>query len=215
MAKRSPLTRADAMRMAQMADDGMRIKEIAEHFGVSTETVYQHLDTIRPESVKSRRLEMKAKKATLNRPREMAVEEAAKILASGAWTQQCLGELASRWQCSRMAVRDIVVEASVKIHNPINPYYLSAIFVDSIESLRRIGCKAERMGDFPSAINAYKSAGALIAVVTKAADRPLELGEARRDMTSTELIAQGWTPPVPKGLPKPFLQDPDDDPEAK
>lgn len=215
MAKRSPITRADAMRMAQMADDGARMQDIAERFGVSVETVYQHLDTIRPESFNARKEHAKTHKESLAVPHDMAVDEVAKLLSSGVWTARHIGALASKWQCSRLTVRNIVIEASVKIHNPINPYYLSAIFVDSIESLRRIGCKAERMGDFPSAINAYKSAGALIAVVTKAADRPLELGEAKRDMTSTELIAQGWTPPVPKGLPKPFLQDPDDDPEAK
>lgn len=204
MSRLSKLTRADAMRMAQMADDGVRIADIAEKYGVSDETVYKQIDSVRPETFKSRIENIKKRPV----PREM-VEEVAQMLASGTWTPQCLGVVAEKWKCSRITVRNVVVEASVKIHQPINPYYLSAIFIDCIDSLRRIGCKAERVGDLPSAISAYKSAGALIAVVTKAADRPLELGEAKRDMTAAELIAKGWTPPVPEGLPKPFLDDPE------
>lgn len=211
MPVRYKVSREMAMRMAQMADDGVPVPEIAKKFQLSTVCVYENIDTIRPESPASRRKHAEKHRELLSVPWDSAVEEMAQRLASGNWHRTQLREYTQKWQCSRKTVRDIVIEASVKIHRPINPYYLSAIFIDCVESLRNIGAKAERACEFEAATSAYKAAGTLIAVIAKSSEKPLQMGEPRKDMTYADLVSQGWTPPPPEGLPAPFLDDPEKD----
>lgn len=211
----SKISRKDAMRMVAMVDSGVSVPEVAKKFGISNQAAYAHIDTIRPESLDARNRQAKLRKRErlCGTRWDEAVEEMAKNLASNNWNPRRLHDFSVKWGCSRYTVREIVVEASVKIQSPINPYYLSAIFLDCIESLRRIGDRAERAKKWDSATFAYKAAGGLIATVTKQADKPLELSGQKREMTVADLIAQGWTPPPPEGLPMPLLDDPEKDPE--
>jgi len=143
------------------------------------------------------------------RTRSERVEYVAKLMATGEFRRgKTAKELAPIWSLSASNVHDICAEASRTVQGSVNVSEVLRTFGEAVDELLSLGHEC-RDNDRPrEAIVAFSKVAELCMQVTLKRD-VLPSGNDNRLDTVQKLIAAGWTPPPPEGLPMPYLDDPE------
>lgn len=143
------------------------------------------------------------------RTRSERVEYVASMMATGEFRRgKTARELAPIWNLSASNVHDICAEASRVVTCSVNVSEVLRTFNETLDELLALGHDC-RNNDRPrEAIVAFSKVAELCMQVTRQRDG-LPSGNDNRLDTTQKLIAAGWTPPPPEGLPAPTLDDPE------
>jgi hypothetical protein len=144
-----------------------------------------------------------------NGVRAERVEYVAGLMATGEFRRgKTAKELVKMWGLSLQSVHEICSEASRAVQCSVNVSDVLRTFSESLDELLSLGHECRATGKPREAIVAFAKVAELCMQVTRNRDG-LPSGDDSRLDTVQKLIAAGWTPPAPEGLPAPTLDDPE------
>lgn len=145
--------------------------------------------------------------------REKCVEFISQLMAKGTWDQTKVAQLVKGFKVTRFEIATYAIEAAEKVSRGINPAMLSAVLEEQIHELRRLAYQTAKERPEVS-VSARRAIGQIIVSLSKnnpdtakATRQIIHLHQAPSQqhvsakMGAEELIAKGWMPPLPLGLP--------------
>lgn len=144
------------------------------------------------------------------RTRSERVEYVASMMATGEFRRgKTARELAPIWNLSASNVHDICAEASRVVTCSVNVSEVLRTFNEALDELITLGHECRKNKQPREAIVAFSKVAELCMQVTRQKDGLPSSNDGERLNTTQKLIAAGWTPPPPEGLPAPTLDDPE------
>lgn len=204
----------------ELSAPGATAAAVAERHGISRRTLYRMLESLGKGEHPDIAIEDETDGSEPSAPpapaafenvtpvgsEQDAVAAIAQKIADGTWCDADFERYRKAWSVSRLQMRNWVIEASTRTRASIDPHYLSALFMDSVQHLRYLAEQAELNGDQKLAVEATSRAAMLIATISRNNRvRSVAAAEQRLD-TTHKLIAAGWLPPAPDGLPLPTIE---------
>jgi hypothetical protein len=146
--------------------------------------------------------------------RDACVELIARMMAAGEWEQHKVTTLVKLYGVQRFEVQSWAIIAAKKVRRGLDPVVLSSMLEETLYELRRLAVHCERQGRPEVSVIARKAIGSIIVSLSKndpdrakmtkqilhIHQQPIAQNVSARTGVE-ELIAKGWTPPAPKGLP--------------
>jgi hypothetical protein len=151
---------------------------------------------------------------TDKRLREKCIEFIADLMAKGTWDGNRVSQLVKYFGVQRFEIASFAIAAAERVSRGLDPSMLSAVLEETIYELRRLAYHCERNGRPEVSVAARRAVGQMIVSLSKnnpdtakATKQIIHLHQAQSQQAvsaktgAEELIAQGWSPPVPYGLP--------------
>lgn len=185
-------------QIADLAKKGHSIAFIARTVGVSRNAVTNECER--------RSIAATIKKSPISpKMRAKGVRLISREMASGIWDPRRCLDLARVWGYPPSEVRQWAISAAARVNAKISMSQLSAYFIDTLQHLKDLADICEEHGNYEAAIGATSRLGQLIIGVSRTALegelKRIGPGDVSASSPAEQLIALGWTPPVPKGLP--------------
>lgn len=189
---------------------GMSVPRVAEDVGVDKKTVYR----IQIERASVIAEEIDFSNTTEAQLREKCVEFISGLMANGMWDHSKVSRIVAFYGVQRFEVANFAIAAAERVARGINPTMLSAVLEETIHELRRLAYHCEKDGRVEASISARRALGQMIVSLSKnnpetarVTKQIVHFHQAQPQqnvsakMGAEELIALGWVPPPPLGLP--------------
>jgi hypothetical protein len=218
---KSPTRPFDKKGVITRAQHGDRLDEIAEKFACTIEKVR--------ETIRDWATDVgfdHAEKMLPNDPdrelREKGIAFVISQMSSGNWHRDRVMDMVSTYGIRAFEVRNWEVAAQTRLGVALDPAMITAFLNDTLHELRRLADEAEQQRNLRAAIAARKAlADTIVSLARTHTDSALaaqilahganaDEDDVRRVNKAEEnrrLIAAGWCPPVPDGLPAIAVDD--------